>query len=250
MKRIIKLLLGRLGFEVRRKHVEMPVVSIPAQTTETMKDGLQRINKKNILVNTIIDVGAATGSWTRLAKVNWPNANYVLFEPLEERKAQLEKIVATNENYFLVTKIAGKKEGKTNFIVAGDLDGSGVYDAETSKGVVRELEVVSIEMEIKRLALPGPYIIKLDTHGFEIPIIEGCSSILNEINLFIIECYGFNITKDSLLFWEMCRYMENLGFRLIDVVDIMRRPNDDAFWQCDAFFIPAKTELFNINSYR
>ncbi len=250
MKQAIKYIVSSFGYEVKKKNKEQPQIVKEVITTDKLKDGLRRIHNKNFEVNTIIDVGAAAGCWTGLAKNYWPSANYILIEPLEERKDELEELVIANQNHFLVSAVAGKEDGVVKFKVAEDLDGSGVIDSNQDGATIRELKVIAIENEVKRLGVKGPYIIKLDTHGFEVPIIEGCTTMLSEVNLFIIECYGFQLTKDSLLFWEMCSYMENLGFRLFDVVDIMRRPNDDAFWQCDAFFIPAKTELFNNNSYR
>jgi len=99
------------------------------------------------------------------------------------------------------------------------------------------------------LQLKGPYIIKLDTHGYEVPIIEGSEKTLKETQLLIIECYGFEISPFSLLFWEMCNYLKDKGFRLIDIVDIELRPKDGAFWQCDAFFVPDSSKYFSSNTY-
>jgi hypothetical protein len=47
----------------------------------------------------------------------------------------------------------------------------------------------------------------------------------------------------------MCQYMDNLGYRLFDIVDIMNRPTDKAFWQCDAFFIKKDNPVFQTNTY-
>src|SRR5690606_1041292 len=103
---------------------------------------------------------------------------------------------------------------------------------------------------VQRLGLKGPFLVKLDTHGFEMPILEGCSEILPDVELFIIECYGFHITGSSLLFWEMCHEMDKLGFALFDIVDVMHRPKDGAFWQCDAFVIRKSNALFSDNRYK
>jgi hypothetical protein len=97
--------------------------------------------------------------------------------------------------------------------------------------------------------LKGPFLLKFDTHGFELPILQGAAETLKQTNAIIMECYGFRIAENSLLFPEMCVHMEKLGFRLGDIINIVRRPGDDMFWQCDAFFLRAEHPLFNKNTY-
>lgn len=79
--------------------------------------------------------------------------------------------------------------------------------------------------------------LKLDTHGFEIPILEGASQVLKETAVIIIECYNFRIAPECLLFFEMCDYLGKLGFRCIDLVDPFNRPYDQSFWQMDLVFV-------------
>lgn len=247
MKEIIKSIFSLIGLQVSRK--QAPGSTYDYFRNEMMIRGLDHAKQRGLKVNTIVDVGAAEGSWSLSAAELWPDVNYVLFEPLKERKELLEQLVFKNKKFHFVPAAAGREKGQLNFHVSGDLDGSGI--AEGVKGIttIRPVNVTSIDIEIKKLQLKGPYIIKLDTHGFEVPIIEGCSVIMNDISLLIIECYGFQIAKDSLLFWEMCRYLNEKGFRLIDIIDVINRPKDHAFWQCDAFFVPAHLDLFKDNSY-
>ncbi len=247
MKKIIRSIFNVIGLQVSRKPAPGPLYDY--FRNDMMIRGLQYAKQRGLEVNTIVDVGAAEGSWSLSAAEFWPDASYILFEPLEERKELLEKLSIKNKKYHFIPAAAGKEKGQVNFHVSGDLDGSGV--AEGVKGVsnIRSVDVTSIDIEVKALQLKGPYIIKLDTHGFEVPIIEGCSGIINEVAMFIIECYGFQIARDSLLFWEMCRLLQEKGFRLINIVDVINRPKDNAFWQCDAFFVPTHLDLFKDNSY-
>lgn len=252
IKKIIQSAFNILGFRVvRNKPVYPAPVAVPFTMEfqeNSMEGGLNRFLKLGLQVNTIIDVGAAEGKWSLLAKPLFSQANYVLFEPLVERKDQLESLLKENSNFHYVPKAAGKEKGSIHFIISPDLDGSGVtYDSDNHN--TRSVEVASIQEELQQLKLKGPFIIKLDTHGFEVPIIEGCTKLLDQVQLFIIECYGFEIVKDSLLFWQMCNYMDELGFRVFDIVDIMHRSKDGAFWQCDAFFIRKSHTLFLDNRY-
>lgn len=245
IKKIIRSFFDAAGLDIRRKRCK---TNGTIHFNQQMNFGLERISKLDLTVNTIVDVGAAQGSWALSAKNYWPHASYILFEPLEERRDELEQLSHTNHGFYFVPQAAGKEKGVVQFSVASDLDGSGVASNLNSRNV-RAVNVTSIQEEVRNLKLMGPYFIKLDTHGYELPILDGCKNIMDEVSLFIIECYGFQIAKDSLLFWEMCQHMDSKGFRLFDLVDVMRRAKDGAFWQCDAFFISKDSALFKDNSY-
>jgi FkbM family methyltransferase len=238
VKRIIHKIFNILGLSISKKPKKYHYFR-----NEAMVAGIKRFYAKNIEINAIIDVGAAEGSWSLSANEFFPDAKYLLFEPLIERATELKELCKNNPNFYFVAKAAGNNASYINFNVSSDLDGSGVSDSDEINDHLRKVEVCRIDEEVKKQNLKGPYLIKLDTHGFEVPIIEGCTDIINNVNLFIIECYGFHITKDSLLFWEMCKYMDNLGFKLIEIIDVFNRPKDNTFWQCDAFFAPKS--LFN-----
>lgn len=211
--------------------------------------GLLRLAKAGLSPACVVDIGAAQGSWSLKAIHLWPQSKFVLFEPLEERQQELNRLSTQNNNVFIVPAAAGSKETEANFLVAADLDGSGMSDNNLSPNT-RRVKVSTVDQEMKRLGTQGPFLLKLDTHGYEVPIFEGAVETLAQTELLVVECYGFRITPNSLLFWEMCEHLQNKGFRLIDVVDIMRRPKDDAFWQCDAFFVPDSSAVFSSNVYQ
>jgi len=247
MKRVINGLFRRAGFTLSRIRRES-VAPAPYQN-DAMYAALERYYALQPSIATIFDIGAAAGSWTLAAKKLWKDSTYVLFEPLRERVNELTALATAERNIHFVPRAAGKGKTEVQFYVSDDLDGSGVVTGATSNASVRTVLVTSIDLEALRLKTNGPYIVKLDTHGFEVPILEGAAQIWDDIALFIIECYGFQIAPNSLLFWEMCQYMDARGFRLFDIVDVMRRSKDNAFWQCDAFFIPKNNAVFQSNQY-
>jgi FkbM family methyltransferase len=245
VKKAIKAVLSKMGLTISKKNNSVILSS------HGMTEGLRRMMHLKLNPATIIDVGAAAGTWTEKTAAIWPDAQFLLFEPLEERRLVLQNLKERlKDKIFLSFTAAGSAESEVNFQVSEDLDGSGIATDNLPSNTRRIVKITSIDTQVKANKLPGPYAIKLDTHGYEIPIIEGAGETLQNALFVVIEVYGFYIAPGSLVFWEMCQYMNKLGFRLIDIVDIGRRPGDNAFWQCDAFFIKNDNPLFLSNTYR
>jgi hypothetical protein len=91
--------------------------------------------------------------------------------------------------------------------------------------------------------------IKLDTHGVEIPILTGAMATLKQTNVLVIEAYNFTFGQPAVPFWELCRYMLKLGFRPLDVFDLLYREVDNAFWQFDLLFVRGDLPLFQDTRY-
>lgn len=112
------------------------------------------------------------------------------------------------------------------------------------------MELVTLDSCLKGLGKTGPYLLKLDTHGFERSILEEAAYTLENSEILIIEAYNYRITSEAFLFWELCAYLSEKGFRPIDLVDIAHRRYDSSLWQMDLFFIKSDWEGFNHVSYR
>ena len=84
--------------------------------------------------------------------------------------------------------------------------------------------------------LTGPYLLKFDTHGYEMPILRAAAKVLRETQVIVMEVYNFDITPHCLCFPAMCAHLETLGFRCLDLVDPMLRSRDQALWQMDLVF--------------
>lgn len=210
-------------------------------------DGLlARAASRGPLPETIIDVGASDGIWSLTARRHFPSAKFLLFEPLVEQRPALEHL-HRQYSFEIAHAVAGASASTTRFSVAADLDGSGV--AATGDTAVREVPVETIDDNIIRRALPGPYLLKLDTHGYELPVLAGAAKALSDTHLVIIESYNFQLTDGSLRFHELCAWMEAHGFRCCDLADLMRRPADGVFWQMDLAFAPVGSTFFNKTSF-
>lgn len=240
---MLKELLRKVRRSRARRFAKDPAVRDSGP--DTMQCGLMRSARCIPPIATVIDVGAAAGTWYEKAVAVWPAAHYLLFEPLTERRPELKALAGNRANVSLCFAALGREKSKLQFTVTDDLDGSGFY----GKGKLREVDVEALDDVLGRQNRPAPYLLKLDTHGFEVPIFEGAERTLRDAELIIVEVYGFYVAPDSLLFWQICEYLDARGFRLFDIVDTMRRPKDKAFWQADAFFLKKSNPVFIDNTY-
>jgi FkbM family methyltransferase len=191
-------------------------------------------------------VGASDGSWSLGARRHFPAAQFLLFEPLAERQAALAAL-HRRHGFDIVAAAAGAKSGTVPFSIDPQLDGSGV--AAAGSAATRTVPVEAIDDALAVRALPGPYGLKLDTHGYELPVLEGAARTLAQTSLLVIEAYNFTLTPGCLRFPELCAWLELRGFRCCDLADPMRRPRDGVLWQMDLAFAPAASPLFASNSY-
>lgn len=213
-----------------------------------MDSGLTRLKEHSTPIRTVLDIGASNGSWTINAMKIFPDASFIAIEPLHEREKPLRQLAQKYPNLIVATCVAGERDNcQVMLNVSEDLDGSTITG---DGGKSRQVPMKTIDTIIAENNLKGPFLLKFDTHGYEVPILKGAMKTLENTSVIIMEVYNFNISETSLRFHEMCAYMENLGFRCFDVVDLMLREHDKAFWQMDLFFCRKDEKIFEYNSYK
>ncbi|WP_221032512.1 FkbM family methyltransferase [Actomonas aquatica] len=209
---------------------------------------LARAAARGLRPGSVIDIGASDGCWSLLARPYFPRATFVLFEPLTERAPELAQL-EQRYGFRHIAAAAGDEVGETRFAVEDDLDGSGVVPANSDHDT-RVVPVETVDHVVATHQLKGPFVLKLDTHGFEVPILSGAIDTLAHVELLIIEAYNFELQPGCLRFHELCAWLEPHGLRPCDVADPMRRPGDGALWQMDLAFAPKTSLLFKSNSFR
>jgi FkbM family methyltransferase len=209
---------------------------------------LDRILSRGMTVGTVIDIGASNGMWSESVMPYFPGAKYLLIEAQDVHLPELKRFAARHPNADYVLKAAGETSGTIYF--DGDEPFSGQAMTERSREDLIEVPVCSIDEEIAARGLPGPYLLKFDVHGFELPILAGAKETLKSTSLLVMECYNFEIAPQSLLFHDMCRHLHELGFRVADISEPLWRPKDKMLWQMDIFFIRSDRPEIQHKSYK
>jgi len=222
-----------------------PLVKAGRENPFSMVNAMKRISERGHIINSVIDVGASDGQWSKKFMKFYPNSEYFLIEAQKEHEKALISLKKDKENVNHLISAAGNEVGRIYF------NNEGLFGGVASKVPFKknniEVNMVSIDNVIEKNNLKPPYLIKLDTHGFEREILEGAKKALRSTEILIIESYAHPI-GGTFRFFELCEYMKTLGFLPIDLVDLMLRKRDNTLWQMDLFFTKDSHEKFKHNT--
>lgn len=213
----------------------------------SLDSALKRTVNRKTTINTIIDIGASNGCWSERLRRYYPNTFCLLVEANHYHQKALEQFKEKYSNVEYILAAAGDIEGEIYFDGTDPFGGLASHEASTQTNL--KVPVTTVDTLCKTYQLQPPYLIKLDTHGFEVPIFEGAQNALKQASLLVVETYNFNIPPHSLRFPQMCQYLEDRGFRCIDMSEPMYRDFDRAFWQVDLFFMPQSYAGFENNRW-
>jgi FkbM family methyltransferase len=208
---------------------------------------LARIAARGTEIRTVLDVGASDGRWSLQAEAVWPAARFHLVEANPAHASRLRRLCARKPafSYSLVT--AGPVDGSVGFDGSNPFGGRATPDDPAALMTVPQRALASLAAELR---LAPPFLIKLDTHGYERSILEGAAPLFPETNLFVIEAYTFPLPPDEVPFHELCGLMAARGFRTVDLSEPLWRSKDGALWQLDLFFVPSTRPEFAYTRFR
>jgi FkbM family methyltransferase len=195
-------------------------------------------------VQVIYDIGAHVGSWTLLAKAVIPTATVEAFEPLREHCESFDASVAGLDKVRLHCVALGRAAGVTPLFVTTRSDSSSFLEP-TSAGFdhgVRRLR--SVSTVVHRLddycaenGLAPPDLLKLDVQGFELEVLEGGVSSIQNAKALIVEVSFVAYYSNQCLFSDVCAFLHNNGFELraLGISTALGKP----LTQADALFLKA-----------
>jgi FkbM family methyltransferase len=243
LRQSIQSFLGKFGLGLVRLSPR-PQSSFPRGS---MRGAMQALTKQCIPIQTIVDIGASDGHWSEMTMEFYPQINYLLIEAQTVHQEKLDAFVIDHPNAQYCLAAAGDKAGLIFFDAGNPFGGQASYKPYAQNNI--EVKVTTVDAEVAQRGLSGPFLLKLDTHGFEVPILTGASEVLRNAQVIVIECYVQCLTENSLTFSQMCSHLDTFGFRCIDAVDLEWRPFDDTLWQMDLVFIRKDRVEFAYHDY-
>lgn len=193
-------------------------------------DSLRYLKNNGLVVKTILDVGVQRE--TRELKEVFPEVKHLLFEPVEEYHARIEENYL-NFDYTLIKCALSDADGE-DFLKIKKMGSETVTHSTLGNWLgedfdeKRIINIFALDTVIKNQSCLGPYLLKLDVDGHEIPILKGAEETLKSCACIVIEtplCY----------LSERVNYLTKKGFELWDIVDLCYYYNN--LHQVDLIFL-------------
>jgi FkbM family methyltransferase len=195
---------------------------------------------------TRVSAGAAYGDWTRFACRCWPDARFLMIEPLIEFADALNVLARQCPNTRWINAAAGAEAGVQEIGIGRNLLTSSLaYPGQTQRAV----PVVTIDNLMSDGSLQQPGLMKLDVQGYEIKVLEGAHTATAGCTAVMRELPFYRFAPGMSLVHESIAWMAARGFRPYEIVDTMRRPLDGAMGQCDILFVREAHALLSSNSW-
>jgi FkbM family methyltransferase len=227
-RRVVKDMFSSVGLEISRRHRYRMRVS--------MAEALGHLRSLGYSPAAVIDVGVGNGTFDLYDA--FPNASFLLIEPLEEFRPVLDDI-AQRYRASYVLAAAGGARGSTVIFVHAHLEGSSVFQerGEQTGIVAREVEMVAIDDLCDEKSLTGPYLIKVDVQGGELVALSGAARSLSDAEVVILEVSLFQFVEGGPEVYDIVAFMKANGFVAYDMFGGHTRPLDGALAQVDIVFV-------------
>lgn len=250
MKTLVKHLMWLLGFEIRRRSMGSHECTGPDRGS--IEGSLRQVCNQGFMPETVIDVGAALGTFSLSCHTVFPNAQYVLVEPLEEYIPSLRKVTHAIARASYDIAVASTTGGTASLNVHHDLVGSSLFqemeEGTEVNGVQREVPSVTLDhLVVEKKARP-PYLLKIDVQGAELNVLLGGKTTLKGTEYVVLEVSCFEFFQHGPQFGEVVAFMESNGFVPYDIFGLQYRPLDNALSQVDVVFVK-KTGRFRKYHY-
>ena len=193
IKEILKRIARYYGFDVQKHDPRNSLLRCSLNGSMTVARGVGFTPK------TVIDVGAARACWSAEVSSIWPDAHYMLVDPLEENHQELKCICRKLKNADYRIAAITDRSGKITINVHPDLDGSTIFlERENNiNGVSRDITSITLDDLLAEMRFESPILLKADVQGAEMQVLLGATQSLPLIDMIILEVLLFDIYQGN-----------------------------------------------------
>ncbi len=224
---------------------------------ERTSEYLKKFNREKVLKllvdsnsPTILDVGANNGSSLVEFKKWWPSSKIHCFEPQSECWDELDDLSNEFTNVRINKFALGNKNDESKEFYSHDLntgisgfnkinieskdsidlsklsnDNKGLENHKKTINHKRNVQVKRLDEYIKNdKNINQIDLLKIDTQGYELEILEGLGTELNKVRILITELMFYDYYEKSLSFYELESILRPFNFSLYDINHVAKNP--------------------------
>jgi len=210
---------------------------------------VHRLYAMGLRPNTILDIGANRGMFSKCANYIFPNAVIYAFEPLKDCYEELFKLRSIISQFECYNVALGKKSGVT-FIHRSSYDySSSLLEMDnlhkqafsyTASERLEEVQVQTLDAILAGKHIERPLLMKIDVQGYEKFVLEGASETLKQTDYIVCEISFRSLYKGQALFDEVYRLLIDAGFQFRGHIGEVQYPESTEVLQIDGLFIREK----------
>lgn len=201
---------------------------------------LRNLGMRGFYPRNIVDVGANKGRWSEKAMTVFPDARYVLLEPQIEMKEFLDRFCARHPGRAQwINAGVGAANGELPFTLTGSTSSTFTYSSEQAHELglsQRTVPVLTLDHVCAEYVGAIPELVKIDAEGFEFEILKGASTLVGEVEIFLLELPFIHPRPRALLFRDAVARMAEYGYDVYDFTTFQKRPHDGAIGQAEVVF--------------
>ena len=206
------------------------------RSTRNFPEFFDHIKSLGFDANTVIDVGVAKG--TPPLYEAFPNAYFILIEPVEEFIPDLEAVLSQYSGEYHNCALMATP-GESSIMKTPHLFGSSMmHRASGENKNLQKVTVETLDNLVGNRKLDGAVLLKTDCQGGDFEVVKGAIKTLQQCDVVIMEVSLFK-------FWgnhhpaplDILNFMAAQGFSIYDFLDGLFRPLDNALGQLDIVFV-------------
>lgn len=173
----------------------------------------------------VVDIGGARGYTAFLFTKYLPNASVVIFEPIFENIAEINKLFPNKDRVKIIQKALGNESGEKNINKSSRITSSSLLDFESEidsdymKVALTDVDtekiiVTRLDDELNSNQKVG--IIKIDVQGYEMEVLKGAKETLSRTSLVVVEVSNHHVYKGAPMYYDVDAILRENGFVLFD----------------------------------
>ncbi|NDP47673.1 MAG: FkbM family methyltransferase [Sulfuriferula multivorans] len=180
-------------------------------------------------IDLVLDVGANTGGYGRSLREAGFQGDILSFEPLEQAYAELTRAAASDTRWHIAPRMAvGAENGEIEINVAGNSVSSSILPMHETHAAAAPLSryvgcqrvpLSQLDSVLHPVLTPDRItLLKIDTQGYEMPVLLGATALLPHIRGVQIELSLVPLYEGQILYREMIDWLTDNGFELWNVI--------------------------------
>ena len=195
----------------------------------------------------IIDVGAYEGKFTLSVLDIFPDTHVYMFEPQESKRKALERICSDHSNVTLNTVLLDETKREDVPFYLMESGSSILFENTTHRRTLTHIDTDTLDSFFTSPA--GDYLIKHDTQGYELSVLNGGKEVLKHASMVIIEASLVEYNIGAPTPYDIMSFMHQNGFVLYELGGMKRNATEKLLFQFDMFFCRNNNPLREIRDF-